>query len=120
LIKDGIDQGHGGLKEGRFQNTMKAFLLVALKKRSDITLVFRVQSQSFSPVQSLVIITSNGPGIFPRPPHPQIKWIKVRMNMNFLFAWLPRVHEMANQMLSSRFFPPTPAPASYPSSDFTV
>lgn len=35
LIKDGIDQGHGGLKGGRFQNTMKAFLLVAPKKKKD-------------------------------------------------------------------------------------
>ena len=82
MIKDGLDQGHGGLKGGRFQNTMKAFLLVALKKRSDITLVYRVQSQSFSPVQSLVIITNNILGRFPKPPNPQVKWIKVRINMS--------------------------------------
>lgn len=51
LTEDGIDQGCEGYREVDFRIQRKLFFYLLFKKKKlDITLVYKVKSQSFSPL----------------------------------------------------------------------
>lgn len=73
----------------RFQDSVKAFLSVALRNKPNITLAYKIKSHSFSLYQFTPgLTTGTSWGSFPR--QAQVKWTNVGVFTNVLRLWLPK------------------------------